>query len=71
MKTSKELVAERKELYKCEIESCPSCGELLVSCDYVNGSKRVQTLTGVLDVSYRPKVCPNKLCESQRFGSAM
>lgn len=71
MKTSKELVPARKERYRCEIECCPSCGEVLVSCDYVNGTKRVQTLTCVLDVSYRPKVCPTELCQSQSFGSAL
>ncbi len=70
MRTSKALVADVQERYRCELERCPSCDAVLVNCDYVNGSKRVQTLTCVLDVCYRPKVCPNELCESHTFGSA-
>ncbi len=70
MKTSKELVATRQARYRCEMARCPSCCAVLVNCDYVNGSKRVQTLTGVVDVCYRPKLCPNDLCDSS-FDSFM
>ena len=72
MKTPKELYPQAREIYTCELDVCPICGEELETCDYQNGRKTVQTMTGVLAVGYWPKRCSNPECAAYdtRFPSA-
>lgn len=43
---------------------CPRCHQPLSEAHYVNGLKTVQTMTQVLTIGYRPKVCVNPECSS-------
>ncbi|MBT7080933.1 MAG: hypothetical protein HN929_05630 [Chloroflexi bacterium] len=72
MKTPKELYPQAQEIYTCELEFCPACGEKLAICNYRNGRKTVQTMTSILKVGYRPKRCSNPCCIAydSRFPSA-
>lgn len=72
MKTPKTLYPQTREIYICELDSCPVCGDELKIADYYNGQKVVQTLTETRAVSYRPKYCDNPACprRGMRFGSA-
>ena len=65
MRTKKELYVQTSTVYKCELERCPTCGEAMVTCDYTSGRKTVQTMSEVMFIAYRPKMCVNPKCESQ------
>lgn len=62
MKTAKNLFRTSPTIYPCELETCPQCHQLLSEAHYVNGRKTVQTMTQVLTIGYRPKVCVNPEC---------
>ena len=72
MKTPKILYPEEREIYTCELEVCPACGEKLLKCNYQNGRKVVQTMKGIWEVGYTPKRCSNPDCMAYdtRFPSA-
>lgn len=72
MKTPKTLYPQAREIYTCELALCPTCGETLAMCNYQNGRKRVQTMTGIWAVGYWPKRCHNPDCAAYdtRFPSA-
>jgi hypothetical protein len=67
MRTPKQLYAQRTEMYKCELENCPTCETPLVACDYSSGHKSVQTLEAILQIAYRPKYCPKGDCLGHRI----
>ena len=62
MRTSKDLYRTSPTIYQCELETCPQCHQPLSKAHYVNGRKTVQTMTQVLTIGYRPKVCANPAC---------
>ena len=62
MRTAKALCPTVPTIYSCELETCPQCQQPLSEAHYVNGRKTVQTMTQVLTVSYRPKVCLEAEC---------
>ena len=62
MRTSKDLCRTSPTIYQCELETCPQCHQPLSEAHYVNGRKTVQTMTQVLTIGYRPKVCVNPAC---------
>jgi hypothetical protein len=62
MRTPKELYRTSPTIYPCELEICPQCHQPLSEAHYVNGLKTVQTMTQVLTIGYRPKVCVNAKC---------
>jgi hypothetical protein len=62
MRTPKSLYVQQRRIYHPELMSCPSCGELLVGCNYLKWDKIVQTLDQVLSIASRPGHCPNPEC---------
>ena len=62
MKTKKSLKPESSLVYRCELENCPNCGQILECCNYHSGRKIVQTMESVLQVAYHPKRCPTLSC---------
>ena len=62
MRTPKSLYADQRIIYHPELLSCPSCGDLLVGCNYLKWDKLVQTLDQVLSIASRPGHCPNREC---------
>ncbi len=62
MRTPKSLYADQRIIYHPELLSCPSCGDLLVGCNYLKWDKIVQTLDQVLSLASRPSHCPNAEC---------
>lgn len=62
MRTSKSLYAHQRFIDHPELLSCPSCGDLLVGCNYLKWDKIVQTLAQVLSIASRPRHCPNAEC---------
>jgi hypothetical protein len=62
MRTPKSLYADQRIIYHPELLSCPSCGDLLVGCNYLKWDKLVQTLDQVLSIASRPSHCPNREC---------
>jgi hypothetical protein len=62
MRTPKSLYVQQRRIYHSELLSCPSCGDLLVGCNYLKWDKIVQTLDQVLSIASRPAHCPNAEC---------
>jgi hypothetical protein len=62
MRTVKDLYRTPPTIYSCELETCPQCQQPLSEAHYVNGRKIIQTMTQVLTIGYRPKVCVNAEC---------
>ena len=62
MRTPKSLYADQRIIYHPELLSCPSCGDLLVGCNYLKWDKIVQTLDQVLSIAGRPGHCPHPEC---------
>ena len=62
MRTPKPLYAQYRVIYHPELLTCPHCGDLLVSCDYLAWDKIVQTLDQVLSIASRPARCPDPSC---------
>ena len=65
MRTPREFNRTPPTIYTCELEICPRCQQPLSEAHYVNGRKTVQTMTQVLTIGYRPKVCMNPACVAQ------
>jgi hypothetical protein len=65
MRTPKEFYRTSPTIYTCELEVCPRCHQPLSEARYVNGRKTVQTMSHVLSIGYRPKVCVNPECSDQ------
>jgi len=62
MRTPKSLYVQQRRIYHPELLSCPSCGDLLVGCNYLKWDKIVQTLDQVLSIASRPGQCSNPEC---------
>jgi len=67
MRTPKPLYAHERIIYQPEILTCPHCGELLVTCNYLAWDKTVQMLNRVLSVASRPGRCPHATCVGSRL----
>ena len=67
MRTPKQLYAQQRLIYQPELLTCPHCGDLLVSCNYLAWDKTVQALDRVLSVASRPGRCPNETCAGSRL----
>lgn len=65
MRTPKSLYVQQRRIYHPELLSCPSCGDLLVGCNYLKWDKIVQTLDQVLSIASRPGHCPHPECPGQ------
>src|SRR5438445_13398274 len=62
MRTPKPLYAHERMIYHPELLTCPHCGDLLVTCNYLAWDKTVQMLDRVVSVASRPGLCPNATC---------
>ena len=67
MRTPKELYAQQRIIYHPELLTCPECGELLVSHNYLAWDKTVQTFDQVLSIASRPGRCPHHACPGSRL----
>jgi len=54
-------------IYQPELLTCPHCGDLLVTCNYLAWDKTVQMLDRVLSVASRPGRCPHATCVGSRL----
>ena len=59
MRTPKPLYAHERMIYQPELLTCPPCGDLRVTCNYLAWDKTVQRLDRVLSVASRPGRCPH------------
>lgn len=66
MRTRHELYAQSLQMYTCELEDCPVCGDPLSLSEYSSGHKIVQTLSSTLETVYWPKQCNNSNCPDYR-----
>ena len=62
MRTPKPLYAHERMIYQPELLTCPHCGDLLVTYNYLAWDKTVQMLDRVLSVASRPGHCPHATC---------
>jgi hypothetical protein len=62
MRTPKPFYAQQRRIYHSELLTCPSCGDLLVGCNYLAWDKTVQTLDQVLSIASRPAHCARPTC---------
>ena len=62
MRTPKGLYRTSPTIYRCELETCPTCHAPMSEAHYLNGLKTVQTMTAVQTIAYRPKLCVNPDC---------
>src|SRR6266571_9561850 len=67
MRTPKQLYAHERMVYHPELLTCPHCGDLLVTCNYLAWDKTVQMLDRVLSVASRPSRCPHATCVGSRL----
>src|SRR5262249_10771797 len=67
MRTPKQLYAHERMIYQPELLTCPHCGDLLVTCNYLAWDKTVQMLDRVLSVASRPSRCPHAPCVGSRL----
>ena len=67
MRTPKPLYAHERMIYQPELLTCPHCGDLLVTCNYLAWDKTVQKLDRVLSVASRPGRCPPATCVGSRL----
>jgi Transposase, Mutator family len=67
MRTPKQLYAHERMIYQPELLTCPHCGDLLVTCNYLAWDKTVQMLARVLSVASRPGRCPHATCVGSRL----
>jgi hypothetical protein len=67
MRTPKQLYAHERIIYQPELLTCPHCGDLLVTCNYLAWNKTVQMLARVLSVASRPGRCPHATCLGSRL----
>ena len=62
MRTRRALYPQTSEMYICELDQCPLCGEQLELSRYSSGHKIVQNLSSTVEVGYWPKQCDNQSC---------
>jgi hypothetical protein len=62
MRTPSGLYRTTPTVYKCELDTCPQCGQELYEKSYLNGLKTVQLMSEVSTLAYRPKGCSNAAC---------
>src|SRR5215510_6183577 len=67
MRTPKPLYAHERMIYHPELLTCPHCGDLLVTCNYLAWDKTVQMLDRVVSVASRPGRCPHAMCVGSRL----
>ena len=67
MRTPKQLYAHERMMYHPELLTCPHCGDLLVTCNYLAWDKTVQMLDRVLSVASRPGRCRHATCVGSRL----
>ena len=67
MRTPKQLYAHERMIYQPELLTCPHCGDLLVTCNYLAWDKTVQMLDRVLSVASRPGRCRHATCVGSRL----
>jgi len=67
MRTPKQLYTHERMIYHPELLTCPHCGDLLVTCNYLAWDKTVQRLDRVLSVASRPSRCPHATCVGSRL----
>jgi hypothetical protein len=67
MRTPKQLYAHERMIYQPDLLTCPHCGDLLVTCNYLAWDKTVQMLDRVLSVASRPGRCPHATCVGSRL----
>jgi hypothetical protein len=67
MRTPTRLYPEERIIYRPELLTCPHCGDLLVTCNYLAWDKTVQKLDRVLSVASRPSRCPHATCVGSRL----
>jgi hypothetical protein len=67
MSTPKPLYAHERLMYHPELLTCPHCGDLLVTCNYLAWDKTVQMLDRVVSVASRPGRCPPAPCVGSRL----
>ncbi|HSF31208.1 MAG TPA: transposase [Candidatus Tectomicrobia bacterium] len=67
MRTPKPLYAHERLIYQPELLTCPHCGDLLVTCNYLAWDKTVQMLDRVVSVASRPGRCPHATCAGSRL----
>jgi Transposase, Mutator family len=67
MRTPKPLYAHERMIYHPELLTCPHCGDLLVTYNYLAWDKTVQRLDRVLSVASRPGHCPHAPCVGSRL----
>lgn len=67
MRTPKPLYAHERMIYQPEFLTCPHCGDVLVTCNYLAWDKTVQMLDRVLSVASRPGRCPHATCVGSRL----
>jgi hypothetical protein len=67
MRTPKPLYAHERMIYHPELLTCPHCGDLLVTYNYLAWDKTVQRLDRVLSVASRPGHCPHATCVGSRL----
>jgi MULE transposase domain len=70
MRTPSGLYRTTPTVYKCELDTCPQCGQELDEKSYLNGLKTVQMMSEASTIAYRPKVCPNAACAQVSWPSA-
>ncbi|EIM64961.1 hypothetical protein DespoDRAFT_03174 [Desulfobacter postgatei 2ac9] len=62
MRTRRTLYPQTSEMYICELDQCPLCGEQLELSRYSSGHKIVQNLSSTVEVGYWPKQCDSPGC---------
>ena len=62
MRTRRILYPQTSEMYICELDQCPLCGEQLELSRYSSGHKIVQNLSSTVEVAYWPKQCDSPGC---------
>ena len=67
MRTPTRLYPEERIIYRPELLTCPHCGDLLVTCNYLAWDKTVQKLDRVLSVASRPGCCRHATCAGSRM----
>ena len=67
MRTPKQLYAHKRMIYQSELLTCPHCGDLFVTCNYLAWDKTVQMLDRVVSVASRPSRCPHATCVGSRL----
>lgn len=62
MRTRRALYPQTSEMYICELDQCPLCGDQLKLSRYSSGHKIVQNLSSTVEIGYWAKQCDNPSC---------